>query len=204
MLTTLRTGALTLTSAQYKFEANKRLTIKLTTTGNHLLYGDVNITLANVLDINIYDKDRLLVEDYFNATFLFSRTGAATLEYSVEITSGIDQSLDFATLTNNGSAITATVANASINLGAGSYNFALLDTSDSEFSTSTISVKQLNLGNTGLDGVESVFDELGEGDFLSINGEDLTFDFTAQVSIKDNDAGTTNIPILITSNYGRR
>jgi hypothetical protein len=203
MLTTLRTGALTLTAVQYKF-INGILTIKLTTDGSHKLYGNVNITLANVLDINIYDKDRLLVEDFFNATFLFSRTGATTLEYSVDINSGIAQSADFTTLTNNGSAITATVANASINLGAGNYNFALLDTADSEFSTSTIAIKQLDLGNTGIDGVESVFDELGEGDFLSINGEDLTFDFTAQVSIKDNDAGTTNIPILITSNYGRR
>ena len=204
MLTTLRTGALTLSSVQYKFDANKRLTIKLTTTGNHLLYGDVNIILANVLDINIYDKDSLLVEDFFNDTFLFSRTGATTLEYSVEINSGIAQATSFTTLTNNGSAITATVANSSIDLNAGSYNFALLDTADSEFSTSTISIKQLDLGGTGVDGVESVFDELGNGDYLSINGEDLTFDFPARVSIKDNDAGTTNIPILITSNYGRR
>ena len=197
-VTTLRTGALTLTSVQYKFDASKRLTIKLTTTGSHLLYGDVNITLANVKDINIYDKDGVLVEDFFNSTFSFVRTAATTLEYSQVINSGVTQSESFATLDNNGSAITVTVANSSFDLEAGTYNFNLLDTADSEFSTSKVSIKQIDIEATGADGVESLFDELGAtADYLSINGQDLTFQTTARVSLNANDAGVTNIPLVI-------
>jgi len=111
----------------------------------------------------------------------------------------VAQTESFATLSEDGSAITATVANTSIDLDKGVYDFFLLDTSDSEFSTSKISIKQIDLYNSGVDGVESIFDELGEGDYLSINGADLSFDLDCRVSIKDNDAGTTNIPILIVS-----
>ena len=197
MITTLRTGALTLSSVQYKFDANKNLTIKLTTSSAHKLYGDVKITLANVADINIYDQNGLLVEDFFNDTFSFTRTGATTLEYTQKINSGIAQTETFATLTNNGSAITATAANSSFDLAIGTYNFYLLDTADSNFSTSTISIKQLNIGGTGVDGIEAEYNEDGTGDLLSINGRELTFKFAARVSIKDNDAGVTNIPLVI-------
>lgn len=202
MITTLRTGTLTLDAVQYKFDANKRLTIRLITDGAHKLYGDVNITLTNVADINIYDQSGLLVEDFFNDTFLFTRTGATTLEYSQVINSGVAQTESFETLANNGSAITATVANSSFDLPAGTYNFLLLDTADSVFSISSISIKQLNIGNSGVDGVESLFYE--EDDFnanpkeFSINNVDLTFKFPARVSINSDDSGVTNIPLIIT------
>lgn len=197
-VTTLRTGALTLTSVQYKFDESKRLTIKLTTTGSHKLYGDINVALANVKTINIYDKDGVLVENFFNDTFSFVRTGATTLEYNQIINSGITQSEYFATLDNNGSAITATVSNSSFDLEAGTYNFNLLDTADSEFSTSKVSIKQIDIEDTETDGVESLFDELGATtDYLSINGQDLTFQTTARVSLNANDAGVTNIPLVI-------
>jgi hypothetical protein len=198
MLTTLRTGSLTLSSVQYKFDANKKLRIKLTASSAHKLYGDVNITLANVKNINIYDKNGLLVEDYFNRTFKFIRTDSTTLEYSETINSGVAQTESLATLANNGSSITATIANSSVDLERGIYNFLLLDTVDSDFSTSKISIKLLNLDNTDIDGIESVFNELGDTNYLSINNQDLTFDLSARVSIKDNNAGTTNIPLLIT------
>lgn len=204
MLTTLRTGSLTLSSIQYKFDNNNFLTIKITASSAHKLYGDIKITLANVDTFNITRKDKKVYNDYLNNTFLFSRTGATTLEYKEQILNGITKSDSFITLPNNGSAITATIANSFVDLAVGTYNFALLDTVDSEFSTSNIAIKQLNLANTSINGVESVFDELGEGDYLSINGQDLTFDFIARVSINNDVTGTTNIPILITNNYGRR
>lgn len=196
-LTTLRTGALTLTSIQYKFDANKRLTIKITSTGDHKLHGNTNIVLANAKSINIYNKDGSLVSDYFNNTFSFKRTGATTLEFSEIINSGMPQSEAFATLENNGSSITATISNSSFILSPGIYNFLLLDTADTVFSTSTISIKQNNIEGYGLDGVESIFDEDGAADYPSINNQDLTFIFSVTVSIKNDVSGTTNIPLIV-------
>jgi len=196
-ITTLRTGALTLDTVKYKFNADGYLTIEIRTDADHGIYGEVNVTLANVKDLNVYDIDGNLVEDFFNNTFLFKKYSDDRLVYTQRIRSGIAQSESLITLTNNGSAIEATVANSSIDLAAGTYNFNLLDTDDSEFSTSLISIKQLNLGSTDVDGIESVFDEAGDGDYLSINGQDLTFQTTARVSLKDDDSGTTNIPLVI-------
>ena len=196
-LKTLRTGALTVTSVEYTFDANKRLTVKITTTGNHKLYGNTNIVLANVKNINIYNKEGTLLENYFNNTFSFTRTGATTLEFSEIINSGMPQSEAFATLENNGTNITATVSNASFVLSAGIYNFLLLDTADTVFSTSTISIKQNNIEGYGLDGVESIFDEDGAADYPSINNQDLTFRFSVTVSIKNDVSGTTNIPLIV-------
>lgn len=197
MITTLRTGALTLSSVQYKFDANKLLTIKLTTTGDHKLYGDVNIALANVLDINIYNKDGVLIEDFFNNTFSFSRIGASTLEYSTQINSGVAQSEVFTTLSDSGSAITATVANNSFSLERGTYNFTLIDSVDSVFSTSRVGIREVNIGGNGINGIQAEYDELGVGAYLSIHDEDLTFIYGAEVSIVSN-SGTTNIPLIIT------
>lgn len=196
MLTTLRTGSLTLSSAQYRFDANKRLTIKLTTSGAHKLYGDVNITLANVKDINIYKADGSLSEDYFNNTFTFVRTGETTLEYQEMINSGVDQAAVFATLANNGSAITATAANGSLELQSGTYVFKLIQTSDSDFDSALISVQETNVFED-LDGRPELFDEDGDTtDYLSIDGIEMTFKSSALVSISS--AGSdTNIPLLI-------
>lgn len=207
MITTLRTGALTLdTAAEYKF-SNGLLTIKLTTDGAHGLYGDVNIELSNVEDIDIKkivkkadgSDEGLIVEDYFNQVFKFSRTSADTLEFSERIESGIDESASFIDLPAASEMVNveADVDNASFDLPAGSYNFLLLDTEDSDFSTSKISIKLLNVGDTGEDSVESLFDELGEGDYLSINNQDLHFQYPARVSIHEDDANTTNIPLVI-------
>lgn len=199
MLTTLRTGSLTLSSVQYKFDANKKLTIKLTAPSSHKLYGDVKVTLANVKDINIYLSDASLSEDFFNTTFTFTRTGSTTLEYSQTINSGIAQTESFATLPNNGSSITATIANSYVNLNeSGVYNFLLLDTADTEFSTSKVSIQQLNVGNSTIAGIESLFNEEGDADYLSINNQDLYLDYATRISINADVSGTTNIPLLIT------
>jgi hypothetical protein len=193
--TTLRTGVLTLASAQYSIDQNYNLTIKLTASSAHKLYGSVNITLANV-NLGVNGKE----EGFLNDTLSFTRTGTSTLEYTTKI-SNINAQIGLTTLPNNGSAITATVANSSFDLAAGTYNFLLLDTADSVFSTSAISIKQLNLGGIGVDGVESLFYE--EDDFtvdpkqFSINNVDLTFKFPARVSINADVSGTTNIPLII-------
>jgi hypothetical protein len=200
--TTLRTGALTLLSVQYKFELN-RLTVRLNTDGAHKLYGNVKITLANVQNINItlLNQDNFTA-NYFNNTFEFKRVDTDTLEFSVQAKSGIAESSSFITLPNNGTAITATVANSFIDLPMGSYNFLLADTTDSEFSTSSISIKQINIGFIGLDGEEATL--WGEEDLTadpkkySINNADLSFDYPARVSIKNNDPNVTNIPLIIT------
>jgi len=197
MITTLRTGALTLTSAQYKFGADKNLIIRLTASAAHKLYGEVNITLANVLAINIFQKDGAMIADYFNRTLKFTRVSETELEFSEVIDRGIAASETFATLTNNGSAITATIANSSFDLPAGSYNFLLLDSADSVFSGATIEAKLLDVGNTGEDGVPAIFDELGLGDNFSINNQDLQFSYPARISLVDNNAGVTNIPLII-------
>jgi len=197
MITTLRTGALALTSAQYKFGADKNLTIRLTASAAHKLYGDVNITLANVLATNIFQKDGAMIENYFNRTLKFTRISATQLEFSEVIDRGIAASETFANLTNNGSAITATIANASFDLPAGTYNFLLLDSADSVFSTSKIQSQILDVEGTGEAGVARVFDQVGEGDFLSINGLDLQFSYPAQISLLENNAGITNIPLVI-------
>jgi hypothetical protein len=198
MITTLRTGALTLDSVQYKFDSEKNLTIKLTTDGNHTLYGDVNIALSDVFDFTIFDESNTLIADFFNNTFLFSKTSDTTLEYTQKIQSGIDATEVFATLdpVSEGT-ISATVANSSFDLPAGNYNFLLLDSADSVFSGSKISIKMTNVGKTGVDGIASIFDENGEADVFSINNQDLQFSYPATVSLVDNNANVTNIPLII-------
>ena len=197
MITTLRTGALTLSSIQYKFDTLKRLTIRLTTSANHKIYGDVNILLANVLEIDIYTKEGALIQNYFNRTFEFTRISSTILEFSEVIGSGIAPSESFATLENDGDPIAATVANSYFDLPAGNYNFLLLDSADSDFSDSQIGIKMLDIGKTGVNGIESIFDETGEGDYLSINNQDLSFNYPARISIKNDDSGNTNIPLII-------
>ena len=197
MITTLRTGALALTSAQYKFGADKTLTIRLTASAAHKLYGDVNITLANVLAINIFQKDGAMIADYFNRTLKFTKISDTQLEFSEVIDRGIAASETFANLTNNGSAITATIANASFDLPTGNYNFLLLDSADSVFSGATIEAKLLNIGKTGENGIPAVFDETGEGEYFSINNQDLQFSYPARISLVNNNVGVTNIPLII-------
>ena len=202
MITTLRTGLLTLSTVEYKFDSAKRLTIKLTTTSDHLLWGDVNIVLANALDIDIFKENRVLAEDFFNSNFLFTRTSATTLEFSLIINANnpnITQSDNFITLDNNGSSITATVDNASIFLGLGSWNFLLIDT-DTNFSTSTIGITQTNVGKTGVDGVQAEYNRDGAGNVFSINDIDLTFKSTARVELINDVSGITNIPLVIARN----
>lgn len=199
MITTLRTGGLILdTNAEYKFTAaDKKLTIKLTSDGDHKLYGDVNIALTNAEALTITLPDGSQKQDFFNDTFKFTRKSDTTLEYSIKIESGITPTEEFDDLPDSGSAVEANIANDSFDLSAGKYSFFLLDTEDMEFSTSTISIKQLNVGNSGIDGIESEFDETGEGDLMSINNADLSFSYTAEISIKNDDSGVTNIPLVI-------
>lgn len=202
LVTTLRTGALTLLSAQYKFEFNQ-LTVRLNTDGAHKLYGDVKITLANVKNINLtLLNESGFVADYFNNTFDFKRVGVNTLEFSVGANNGIAESSSFIALPDNGTAITATVANSYKDLPAGKYNFLLADTADSNFSTSSISIKQTDIGFTGLDGLETelwgVEDLTADPKKFSINNADLSFDYPVRVSIKNNNPNVTNIPLIIT------
>ena len=194
MITTLRTGALSLSSVKYSFSANSRLTIEITTSANHKLYGDVKIDLSNVQVVNIYDNNNVLIENFFNKTFLFSRQSETKLVYSQNIRSGIAQSDILIPLENNGSSIIATVNNASIDLPAGSYNFLLLN-ADTEFSTSRIGIKQLNIAGS-VDGIQSEYDNAGNADYLSINDLDASFKYEARVSIVSNTENT-NIPLII-------
>ncbi len=92
MLTTLTNRALALDiGAEYKFDAaTKKLTIKLTSDGDHKVYGDVNIALTGAEEIDIYKKDGALAADYFNSTFKFSRTADDELEYSEIIDRGVE------------------------------------------------------------------------------------------------------------------
>jgi hypothetical protein len=201
MITTLRTGSLTLDIAvQYKFTtADKKLTIRLTSDGNHKLYGDVNIALSNAQIINVTKKDGAYAPDFFNKTFKFSKISNTELEYSEIIVAGIALSEDFQNLPDNGSAVQAQIANSSFDLPAGRHSFFLLDSEDSNFSTSTISIKQMNISGSGVDGIESVFDKLGDGDSLSINNQDLYFSYSTRISIKNDNSGVTNIPLVINS-----
>lgn len=198
MITTLRTGALTLDNAvEYKF-ADNLLTIRITTNGAHKIYGKTNIALTEAEAITIKKKDGSQVADYFNKTFAFSRVSATELEFSEEIESGIAASAVFDDLpTADADPIVATVANSSFDLAAGTYNFLLLDSADSVFSGATIGIKLLNVGQTGEDGIEAEFDEEGEADLLSINNQDLHFNYGARVSLLNNNAGVTNIPLII-------
>jgi len=189
IVTTLRTGALTLLSVQYKFELGV-LSVRFTTDGAHKLYGNVDITLANVQN------------SFFNQTLSFKRESADQLIYSSQVDAGVTPSTEWVTLPNNGTAITATVANSFIDLPINNYNFLLLDTVDSNFSTSSISIKQTNIGFTGVDGLEA---ELWGAEDLtatppkySINNADLSFDYPVRVSIKNNNPNVTNIPLIIT------
>lgn len=204
MLTTLRTGSLTLSSIQYSFDANNFLTIKLTASAAHKIYGEAKITLANVKVYNITKEDKTLSNDYLNGTFTFVRTGSTTLEYKEQILSGIPKSDSLITLLNDGSSITATIANSYVDIEKGEYNFLLLDTSDSEFSTSRIGINYKDLANTGIAGLKAEYNEIGDTDYLSINDLDLSFDYPVRVSIVSDDSGTTNIPLKITSNHGSR
>jgi len=197
MITTLRTGALAIDSAEYKFDANKNLTIRLTASAAHKLYGDVKITLSNVLAIDIYQKNGAMIADYFNRTLKFSSASSTVLEFSEVIEGGIAESETFITLTDSGSPIEANIDNASIDVKAGNYSFFLLDSADSDFSTSTISIKLLNVGKTGVDGIESIFDEAGAGEYLSINNQELQFPFDARISLSNDNSGVTNIPLII-------
>lgn len=201
-VTTLRTGELTLLSVQYKFEFNQ-LTVRLNTDGGHKLHGDVKITLANVKNTNITLLNQTeSIANYFNNTFDFKRIGANTLEFNVEANNGIAESSSFTTLENNGTAITATVVNSYVDLPAGKYNFLLADTVDSDFSTSSISIKQTNIGFAGFDGLEAEFWEVQDlttnPKKFPINNADLSFNYAVRVSIKNNDPNVTNIPLIIT------
>jgi len=200
MITTLRTGALALAiNAQYKFSAtDKKLIIKLTAAANHKLYGDVKIALTEVDIINIKKKDGNVVANYFNNTFKFTRTSATELEYSEEIESGIDISETFIDLPPDGeTTVEAEIVNSFFDLKAGKYDFFLLDTADSVFSTSKIGIKYLNVGGSGVAGIESLFDQFGTGPFLSMNNQTLTFSYDARISISGDVSGTTNIPLVI-------
>ena len=77
------------------------------------------------------------------------------------------------------------------------FNFLLLHSADSIFSGAKIQSQLLNVAKTEEDGVPRLFDQLGEDDFLSINGLDLQFSYPARISLVNNNAGITNIPLVI-------
>jgi len=199
MLTTLRTGALTLEiAAQYKFLASsKKLTIKLTSVSGHKLYGDIKITLSNAEVVAIKKRDGAIVSDYFNRTFLFTKTGENSFEYNEFIHSGIAASETFIDLPDNGDPVEAFIDNELVDIPSNKYDFFLLDSADTVFSTSKVSIKYPNVGSSGVAGIESLFDEDGAGDLLSINGLTFSFAYTVRIGLSGNVAGTTNIPLVI-------
>lgn len=315
MITTLRTGAMVLASAEYKFTADKVLTIRLTALEAHKLYGDINITLSGADDIDIYSKTGALIEDYFNRTFKFTRISATVLEFSeiidrgVELTesfvslgdvavqaSGSVEITDYAnlvsgtddvikigetaftaqegaategeatfqaatdndttaaslaaqinahatagalvkatvedavitltaiavgtggnsialsytdndsnvgavvsgeTLENGAGGLEAAIANSYVDIAAGKYDFFLLDTEESVFSGATIGIKANDVAGTGIAGVEMEFDEEAGETLESINGKTLILPYASRISLKTNDAGVTNIPLVI-------
>ena len=197
-ITTLRTGSLTLSAVEYKFDANKRLSIKLTTDGAHKLYGDVNIILANVLSISIYDNRGALIENFFNNNFSFSAISSDTLEYSQVINSGVEQSETFVALADNGSDITATVDNDEIQIPTGKYTFKLIATEDTVFDGALVTFQELNIASIGeasYDGVMDFFAETTAGNYQTVDNQELTFQFEAKMALS-NKGSNTNIPIL--------
>lgn len=200
-LTTLTQRALTGITVKYKFFKNK-ITLIIETASDHNLFGEVNIILANVQSINIYQDGETLLEDAFNNTFLFEAVSKTRLEHTFDAVSGFNPQQDLEIiLPNNGSFITANVDNLTFDLIKGTYFFKLLDVASKNFDGSFVSVKEKNLvkiGDDNYDGIQEDFDENGDTfDYLSIDGQQLTFHFVTEVSSTVGDTNNTNIPLLV-------
>lgn len=199
MLTTLATGSITLDEVvKYKFSAaDKKLVVRLISDGNHKLWGNVKIALTNADVIAITLPDGSQIADYFNRTLTFKRISSTELQFEQVINGGIDIAEDWTALPEGESAVEADVDNDSVDLSKGNYSFFLLDTEDLDFSDSLISIKATDIAGSGVGGVESVFDQDGDSDYLSINGAELVLPFDSTISLKDDDSGVTNIPLVI-------
>ncbi len=197
MLLTLSNRSLADFTVKYEFFENK-LTLIVETDNPHKIYGKTKITLTNCQDKNIYTDYETVVEDFFNDTHEVEAVSTTRLEKTIVCYRGFPHSAEEIEVQNNGSSITAAITNSSVYLEPGKYNFLLLDSEDTEFSTSKISIEQTNIANTGLSGIGALFNESGAGDYPSINNSDLTFTNKVLISLHEDDEGVTNIPLFIT------
>ena len=200
MLTTLTNRLLADTTVSYKFFDNK-LTIIIDTDAAHNVYGSVNITLANAETQNVYTNAGTLVEDVFNDTFLFTATSTTRLEHSFVMVNGLTPSISEIEMPNDGSDITATVDNLLLSIEKGTYFFKLLDVASTVFDGSLVSIQEQGIAfmdSVKYDGVVEDFDEEGLTSlYESIDGQELTFHFPADITSTIGDTNATNIPLLI-------
>lgn len=203
MLTTLTQRLLTGAIPKYKF-FNKKLHIFIDIEAGHAILGEVNVNLANIQSLNVYNN-QTLIENFFNGTFKFEAISDTRLESIHDITSGFEPSLNEIDLDDNGEdEILITVDNIVVKLPAGEYVFKLIDTEISNFDNAKITLKEKNIakiGESSLDGVEDIFSEntfvdVDSKTYQTIDNQELTFDFTAVVGLL-NKGDDTNIPLLI-------
>lgn len=197
--TTLKTGSISIDSLEYKFDADKNLTIKINTSSDHLIVGEVYATLANVEEKNIYDNNLNLIEDIFNNTFLFKATSKTSLEHVVKIKSGLIQTENFLTLNDNGTDITVDIENDSIELDAGVYLFKLTNEINTDFDGATIKISELKVSSDGEEFYSGFSKEYSDDDselYDSIDDQELTFDYKVRIEL-NNATSNTNIPLVI-------
>lgn len=196
MLTTLTQRDLSSFTLKYKF-LNRKLSLYIDVPAGHELFGDVNIELSNCQSINIYNSLGILVEDVFNDTFLFKAISSTRLEYSIGCNSGLPESVAEVAVSDNGSAIEASVANSSVTIPSGKYIFKLLDTDLTDFDGALITFKESNIasvGETSFSGLTDQFAQVDGDVNQSIDNEELTFDFDAVMGLSGIGADT-NIAI---------
>jgi len=198
MLTTLANRLLADTTVSYKFFNNK-LTIIVDTDAAHDLFGEVNITLANCAASNIYTDNATLVQNVFNDTFLFEAKSDTRLEHSFACVRGFDQKDVEVEITNNGSAITATVDNLSITFEKGKYSFKELDVASKDYDGALINLQEKTItaiGATNYNGEVDLYAETADETYDNIDNQELSFDFSFELSTSG-ETLDTNIPLLI-------
>jgi hypothetical protein len=100
-------------------------------------------------------------------------------------------------LEDGAAGVEADIDNDFVDIAAGKYDFFLLDTEESVFSGATIGIKAIDVAKTGVAGIEAEFDEEAGETLASINGQSLQFSYPTRISLKDDDSGVTNIPLVI-------
>lgn len=185
MLTTLTQRDLSSFTLKYKF-INRKLSLYIDVAAGHKLFGDVNIELTNCKSINIYNSLGSLVENVFNNTFLFKATSDTRLEYSLGCNSGLPESTAEVSVSNNGSAIEASVDNISVTIPSGKYIFKLIDTDLTDFDGALVTFKESNIasvGETYFNGLTDQFDQVDGEVNQSIDNQELTFNFNAIMGV---------------------
>lgn len=199
MITTLTSRELTGTNIKFSF-IDKTLRIVIQTAEPHKVFGQVNITLSNASIITAYKLDRTLIDDLFNQTFKFTAISAVELESIIPLLSGVSQTVELVLIPTS-SAVVANIDNLSVDIPRGIYTFRLINSVDSVFASGDlIAIQELSIASVGgtlFDGKIDYFDENGDNQ-ASINGQELTFDYNAKVTV-DNAVPSplTNIAMVI-------